>query len=942
MKFRLFWANENAKTKANSLGKTNEPNEKNESEITELQLWQQIINEYVFAKKYEDNSAEKYILDLGNCNLGNRDGEINSIQMYINQTIYDLKQKMGITPNIEDNISIKSCIKHLSLGKDFYKSETLRINTTNYLGDNNFTELPNWDLPNLETLQIRNSKIEKIHPMYSFNETLIELDLTFNLISDSTPFLQFKNLIELSLHGNKLSDFTAIDPSLNPVYPKLKILYLGANSLQKFDFIGSLPTIEDVHLYNNQITEIPNFEKIESNITVRLTNNKISSIKGKCKKNVTLELVQNPIIDIPQPILASNDWNEIYNFFYNNNEKSSNTANYVKVFIVGHNEETRAALSKNIYPDHSSDKQHLEFLYLEKKNSPDTYLKLFTLSDTSINSNLHEYFLDADSIIIILWNENYNHVQYWLETIYNIENYGPETKIFILYINEENKLSNNAFRTNFSSFAGISFQNFLHLHLNKLHEDHNLEYFRSFLKKEIEDKTGNRNPLHLEYYNTRNLVKKSKSKKVNSIGGNLAIDKLLESASHIVITPKRIYQDINHFIHTFNEETSKIKNETVDSDFLQKSEFISILKKCGLLIQANSADICYSVNNLKATNPFDTVLDMLSIYAFKTRFCYRVSSYYASKLFNFLLYKIQFDTNFTIKSVWKNGFLLTSKLNLSETDQYSILIKFQGFNQNAEFTEIFINVEDKKQNNSIYQTITSWINTFSLTNLKGLIENSTSLATITEKNDNSDTYFQENLLISCTEPPTFYKFKEVVSDSTNKNNLNFSGFSNYLTDVKLSQKTKKVFISYSHNNTQWMNKLKVHLGGFVQQKRIEVWDDTSILPGDRWDAEIQQQLEQADIFILMLTADFVNSKYIMSKELADAYKNMHSRQAILIPILVEPFYKGSIPIIEGEKLSNFEMLPKNHDQKLQAISLWENENEAFSNIMERLDTHLKQ
>ncbi len=50
---------------------------------------------------------------------------------------------------------------------------------------------------------------------------------------------------------------------------------------------------------------------------------------------------------------------------------------------------------------------------------------------------------------------------------------------------------------------------------------------------------------------------------------------------------------------------------------------------------------------------------------------------------------------------------------------------------------------------------------------------------------------------------------------------------------------EKVFIVYSHQDTQWLERLQVHLKPIERQGLIERWDDTRIAPGTSWRGEIR-------------------------------------------------------------------------------------------------------
>src|SRR3954470_23892907 len=53
----------------------------------------------------------------------------------------------------------------------------------------------------------------------------------------------------------------------------------------------------------------------------------------------------------------------------------------------------------------------------------------------------------------------------------------------------------------------------------------------------------------------------------------------------------------------------------------------------------------------------------------------------------------------------------------------------------------------------------------------------------------------------------------------------------------------KVFISYSHADEEWLERLKRHLKPLVREGRLDCWDGTHIRPGDDWQEEIRTALD---------------------------------------------------------------------------------------------------
>jgi len=133
-----------------------------------------------------------------------------------------------------------------------------------------------------------------------------------------------------------------------------------------------------------------------------------------------------------------------------------------------------------------------------------------------------------------------------------------------------------------------------------------------------------------------------------------------------------------------------------------------------------------------------------------------------------------------------------------------------------------------------------------------------------------------------------------------------------------------VFISYSHRDEALKEELEVHLSLLKRQQRIQPWQDRQIEAGTEWNQQILAALDAADIILLLISPQFINSGFCFDQEMQRALQRHQHGTARVIPIILRPTDWQDSPF------GKLQVLPK--DGK--PITRWDDRDEAFLNVVQ--------
>lgn len=135
----------------------------------------------------------------------------------------------------------------------------------------------------------------------------------------------------------------------------------------------------------------------------------------------------------------------------------------------------------------------------------------------------------------------------------------------------------------------------------------------------------------------------------------------------------------------------------------------------------------------------------------------------------------------------------------------------------------------------------------------------------------------------------------------------------------------KIYISYSHYDRSLEKELEKHLFILQRQKIIQILSDKEIPSGVDWSQEINVRLENADIILLLISADYfaLPASY---REMERAMARHMAGDAIVIPIILRPVDWKASPIVYVQ------VLPLNGTP----VTFWSSQDEVWSEVTQSI------
>lgn len=114
-----------------------------------------------------------------------------------------------------------------------------------------------------------------------------------------------------------------------------------------------------------------------------------------------------------------------------------------------------------------------------------------------------------------------------------------------------------------------------------------------------------------------------------------------------------------------------------------------------------------------------------------------------------------------------------------------------------------------------------------------------------------------------------------------------------------------VFISYSHKDEKWIDRVMTHLGVLENEGLLNLWNDRDIATGADWFPGIETELNRAKVVVMVITAHFLTSGFILNEEVPRILERRKREGILVVPLIAVPCAWKAV-----KWLSSMQLFPK--------------------------------
>ncbi|MBX7044493.1 MAG: leucine-rich repeat domain-containing protein [Ignavibacteria bacterium] len=870
------------------------------------------LNEYTGKEKFINSRTYKLddkknviALSLSDCEKIDLKKIQNPLEKLINISELDLSnnQISDIKP-LEKLINISELYLSSNQISDIKPLENLINISSLDLSSNQISDIkPLENLINISSLDLYNNQISDIKPL----EKLInisELYLSSNQISDIKPLEKLINISELYLSSNQISDIKPLENLIN-----ISELYLSSNQISDIKPLEKLINISSLDLSSNQISDIKPLEKLINISSLYLSSNKIEILPEWIVNSMTAFFYfnQNPLKDPPYEIYVQG-WDAVRRYFKNKESEGLGFIREAKLILVGEGGAGKTSLKNRLLDPKSTLPEGIDRTrgitvddwQISGDKSKDL-IHIWDFGGQDVYFPVHRFFMTEKSVFVLLaaTKTTFHNFEYWLPTI---SEFGGDSPIIIGQTCHDITQDWDIDKLFGDEFKIIKFGTSYFIELNLVKNNKGLEEIKNEILKQT---------YKLEHFE-RGVLKpwfkvREELKKISVDTPVINFEKfrnICNKADNSFFAKEVNIYDCAKFLHAIGiilwyDKYDSLKDKVILKPVIAMNAVYALIDDKdyiqNAIISKKAFEEIWSEKHYK--DNIDTLKNMLEIFkvAFKNKDEENTDEYIIPLKLNKITDEHRWKNNprveFRFNKYMPKGLVnqLCAALSIFIQDRTQVWENAVNF-ESKENPEIKAQVEEIYDNKKIViRTADSDSRAILFSIVRALTEilkiyNKATyeiyVSCISDKclKAKEPEYLQSNILAEKYKSGRNNWFcnledKELkISEIFKANGLDLP----QITDIEIVRKEQKVkkevraFISYSSKDIKEKENFIKHLG-LLTSKGLKIFDDSKLRLAEKWEAPLlEEMLDNCDVMICLISANFFDSNFIMKKELPRA------------------------------------------------------------------------
>ncbi|OHB50686.1 MAG: hypothetical protein A2Y10_02350 [Planctomycetes bacterium GWF2_41_51] len=892
--------------------------------------------------------------------FSNKIGQLINLEfLYIGPNqLTNLPEELSCLKNLKELAIDRNNLDSFSPIQELHKLQVL------HLFESNLVSFPVeiFQLINLNRLYLRENRLICVPQEIGRLKNLSYLELSNNQITKLPAEIgNLLNLSKLLLNTNQLSSVPAEIGELK----NLTEIRLNENQLTSLPAeVGKLKNLKHLYLNYNQLISLPaNIGELKNLTWLDLRNNKLTLLPDSLKQIPTLNkllLHHNPELGIPTELLGPDPLKSLTAIekavepsrildYYFRTRWGRRPLNEAKVILVGRGEVGKTCIVNQLVYNVFKDTSKTEGIQISdwkvQAGKNEIRLNIWDFGGQEIMHATHQFFLTQRSLYLLALNgreggEDYD-AEYWLKLI---ESFAGDSPIIVVL----NKTEQHPFELNYRGLrakypqicgfiktdckTGLGFDILRKEIAKTLGEMKSVKADFPSAWFAIKDKLSEMKENYLSFERFRKICQENKeidSKAQEELAGflhclgialNYKEDPRLRDTS--VLNPRWVTQGIYLLLNAGQLADDKgILKLTDIARFLpldeyppEKHEFImELMRKFRLCFAFPDGQHRYLIPELLGKEEPDLKKE------FEPKNCLNFEYHYdvlpEGLLPQFIVRTHPLSHN---QPRWRSGVILQwegcKALVKADAAERHVKIRVRGDDPDGRRRLLAVIRSDFERIHSDIPTL----------EVKGIVP-------IPEYPDvpmNYDdlTGFEKDGIKEIFVRADGKTVKVSVSDLLNGVDLPDVRHKSGIEERGKQQKAFRLFYSYSHKDEALRDELETHLKLLQRQGHISSWHDRKILGGEEWDKKIDENLKNAEIILLLVSADFVASDYCYDVEMNNAMQKHENKEAVVVPVIIRDCDWHSA--IFGK----LQALPK--DGK--AVKLWPDRDSAWNDVALRI------